>query len=92
LPKGDFPNAGGPPQKLPRAGSHERDWLSACRGGAAAMSNFGHSGAVMELLLLGNIASLVGKPFQYDPLAGRIPDNPEADRALRCPYREGWTL
>ena len=92
LPKGDFPNAGGPPQKLPRAGSHERDWLSACRGGAAAMSNFGHAGPAMELLMLGNIASLVGKPFQYDPLAGRIADNAEADRALRCAYREGWTL
>ena len=92
LPEKDFPNTGGPPQTLPRAGSHEREWLAACRGGPVPMSNFDHSGPAMELMLLGNVASLVGQPLAFDPVACKIAGNDEADRALRPPHREGWSL
>ncbi len=92
LPERDFPHAGGPPQSLPRSGSHEREWLGACKGGPAAFSNFDHSGPAVELLLLGNVATLVGKPLKFDPAAGKIADNEEADRALRPARREGWAL
>ena len=44
LPEKDFPDAGGPPQRLPRSGSHEREWVAACKGGPMPMSNFDHSG------------------------------------------------
>jgi len=92
LPESHFPNTGGPPQKMPRAGSHQREWAQACKGGPAPLSNFDHSGPAMELLLLGNVASLVEQPFQFDPVACKIPDNEEADRALRPEHREGWAL
>ena len=48
LPEADFPNTGGPPQTLPRAGSHEREWLAACRGGPTPLSNFDHTGPAVE--------------------------------------------
>lgn len=92
LPEKDFPKAGGPPQRLPRVGNHMEEWLQACKGGPTPMSNFDHSGPVMELLLLGNVASLVGQPFEFDPVACKIPNNEEADRALRPPRRQGWSL
>ena len=92
LPEGDFPDAGGPPQSLPRAGSHEREWLEACRGGSTPLSNFDHSGPAIELMLLGNVATLVGQPLAYDPARCRIVDNDAADRALRPERRKGWQL
>ena len=92
LPEKDFPNTGGPPQTLPRSGSHEREWVNACKGGPKPMSNFDHSGPVVELLLLGNVASLVDRPFEFDPLACTIPNDEEANRLLRPPYRNGWSL
>ena len=92
LPESDFPNAGGPPQSLPRAGSHEREWVQACKGGPVPLSNFDHSGPVIELLLLGHVATLVNQPLEFDPVACKIAGNQEADRALRPKHREGWSL
>lgn len=92
LPEGDFPDQGGPPQSLPRAGSHQREWLRACKGGSAALSNFDHSGPAIELMLSGNVATLVGRPLQFDPVACKVTDDEEADRALCPQHREGWSL
>ncbi len=92
LPEGDFPNQGGPPQSLPRAGSHEREWLQACTGKATPISNFDHSGPAIELMLLGNVATLVGRPLEFDPPTCTIVGNDEANRALRPKHREGWTV
>jgi hypothetical protein len=92
LPEKDFPNTGGPPRRLPRAGSHEREWQQACKGGSTPLSNFDHSGPAMELLLLGNVATLVGRPVVFDPLACRMVNDDEADRALRPPRRDGWPM
>ena len=92
LPESDFPNQGGPPRTLPRAGSHEREWLQACRRGPAPFSNFDHSGPAIELMLLGNVATLVGQPLEFDPVACKIAGHDEADRALRPEHREGWAV
>ena len=92
LPEKDFPNAGGPPQRLPRSGSHEREWVIACKGGPKPMSNFDHSGPVVELLLLGNVASLVDRPLEFDPVTCKLLGHEEADRMLLRPYRHGWSL
>jgi hypothetical protein len=91
LPEKDFPQAGGPPQRLPRSGSHEREWADACKGGPKPMSNFDHSGPVVELLLLGNVAALVARPLEFDPMAMKIVNDSEADALLRPTYRQGWS-
>jgi len=92
LPERDFPDSGGPPRTLPHVGSHEREWVHACKGGPAALSNFDHSGPMMELLLTANVATLVGQPLEFDPAACKIAGNEAADRALRPERRPGWAL
>ena len=43
-------------------------------------------------MLLWLVAYRAGKKIAYDPVAGRVTDNPEANAFLRRTYRAGWTL
>ena len=92
LPAADFPEPAGPPRTLPQVPGHEREWLAACRGNGTPLSSFNHSGPAMELLLLGNVATLFPEPLEFDPKACKIVNNAEADRLLRPPRRDGWAL
>jgi hypothetical protein len=93
LPLDRFPDQDGRPQRLPRAGSHEREWANACIGkGPKPFSNFDYAGPVLELLLLGNICTLLGRPIEFDPVACKILNDEESDRALRPPRRPGWEV
>lgn len=93
LPSGRTSDEEGPPQILPRSGSHEREWASACKGGAQAMSHFGYSGPLTEFLMLGNVATLFPEvELEFDPIATQIVNHPEADAALKRVYRRGWEL
>jgi hypothetical protein len=92
LPKADFPNASGPPHSLPSVAGHQQEWVAACKGGPAPLANFDHSGPAIELMLLGNVASLATQPLEFDPVACKITNNEEADRVLRTEHRPGWSL
>ncbi len=47
----------------------------------------------MELLLLGNVATMFPAVLEYDPRAGRIVNHEEASAALaRREVREGWSM
>ena len=56
------------------------------------MSNFDYAGPLAEFVLLGNVATLFDHAVEFDPIAMKIVNSPEADRALRREYREGWSL
>lgn len=88
----DFPNSSGPPQKLPHVEGHLQEWIQGCKGGTVPLSNFDHAGPVVELLLLGNVATLVGQRLEFDPVAMKVVNNAEADALLRPEYRQGWSL
>jgi len=104
LPERDFPNQGGPPQTIPASGAQPTisdgaadqqqftEWADACKGGRVPFSNFDYAAPATELLLLGNIATLIGEPLEFDPVACKITNNAEADRAIRPVRREGWSL
>jgi hypothetical protein len=92
LPEEKFKDFDRPPRSLPRSRGHEREWFDACRGGPPAMSNFDYAGPLAEFVLLGNVATLFGQQLEYDPVAMKIVNSPDADKALRREYREGWTL
>ena len=92
LPEEKFKDFQGPAPSLPRSRGHEREWLDACQGGPAAMSNFDYSGPLTEFVLLGNVATRFGKSIEYDPAAMKIVNLPEANAALKREYREGWSL
>ncbi|MHC4749612.1 MAG: Gfo/Idh/MocA family protein [Planctomycetota bacterium] len=92
LPVDKFKDFEGPPHKLPRARGHEQEWLNACRGGPAAMSNFDYAGPLAEFVLLGNVATLVGETIEFDPLEMKVVNNRQANAALEREYRLGWCL
>jgi hypothetical protein len=43
-------------------------------------------------LMLGNVATLIGQAFTYDPVTGQVFDKDAAQAALHQEYRQGWTL
>jgi hypothetical protein len=92
LPKEKFEGFAGPAPSLPRSRGHEKEWLEACQGGAAALSNFDYSGPLAEFVLLGNVATLFGKSIEYDPVAMQVIDLVETNAALEREYRAGWSL
>ena len=93
LPDEKFKDAlKGGPKTLPSSKGHYKDWLLACRGGEPAWANFDYAGPFSEFLMLGNIATQFDTELEYDPVAGKIVNSPEADRLLDYEYRKGWTL
>ena len=92
LPEGKYKDVDRNPQRSPRSGGHEREWLAACKGGPAAWSNFDYSGPLEELLMLGNVATQFPGKLRYDVIDGKILGNPEANQALMGHHRKGWTL
>jgi hypothetical protein len=90
---------GKPPRVLERSPGHHKEWLTACKGGPPAGSNFDISGPMAEVVLLGNIAVRMsqqlyekGLKLHYDGPNMKITNLPEANKYIRSEYREGWML
>ena len=71
---------------------HRLEWIEAAKGGPAALSNFEYAGPLAEVALLGNVALRAGKRIEWDSLAMRVPNAPEAEDLLRKSYRKGWEI
>ncbi len=82
-----------PPKTIPRVqGSHEQDWVRACKAGRKAGADFEYSGLLTEICLLGNIAKRVDARIEWDGPNMKVINLPEANKYVRTTYREGWTL
>lgn len=82
-----------PAKTLPRVnGSHEMDWVRACKTGQPAGSDFSYSGPLTETCLLGNIAKRVDTRIEWDAANMKVTNLPEANRYVRTEYRSGWSL
>lgn len=93
LPSKDFEGYAGPKETLPRSqAGHHQEWISACKGGPAALSNFDYATRLTETILLGNVVMQVGHKIEWDAHKMRAKHCPEADQYLRTEYRKGWTL
>jgi len=92
IPEEKFKGQGGRPRSLPRSPGHEKEWIEDAKGGPRAMSHFGYAGLLTEFVLLGNVATLFDRTLVYDPRAGKIVGDADADRVLRSEYRKGWVL
>jgi predicted dehydrogenase len=73
-------------------GTHEQNWIEACKGGPAASSNFDLAGPMTETVLLGTIAVRTGQKIYWDPANMKITNSAEANELVGRKYREGWTL
>ncbi len=80
------------PQTVRRVPNEDVEWVEACKGGPAALSNFDHSGPFTETVLLGNLAIRLGKKIAWDGPNMRALNAPEADQLIRRPYRRGWEI
>ena len=87
----DFNNVA---ETLPKAEKFDRchydEWIAACKGGPKAYSNFDNSGPLTEMVLLGNVALLAGKPIEWNAKKLRVTNNKAANRFLRKEYPKGW--
>ncbi len=81
-----------PPKTLPRVeGTHEGDWIRACKDGKPASSTFDYGGPLTEMALLGMIAiRMKNKILKWDTQNLRFTNNDEANKLLHIDYREGW--
>jgi hypothetical protein len=80
------------PQTLARRAGTWGEWYEACRGGEPAGCNFEWAGPLTDFVLLGNIAIRTGKMLHWDAQSGSFSDNPDANKFLQQPYRDGWSL
>jgi len=84
-----------PPKTLRRIqGSHQAEFLRACRGGEPANCNFDYAGPMNEILCLGHVALRMGpgKKLEWDGPAMKFRNAPEAEPFLRREYRKGWEM
>ena len=83
-----------PPKTIPRIkGSHEDDWLRACKDGTPACSTFEYGGALTEMALLGMIAIRVkDQRLEWDSQNLKFKNNAKANELLHIDYRSGWKL
>jgi hypothetical protein len=82
-----------PGESIPRVeGSHEMDWVRACKRGELAGAGFSYAGPLTEICQLGNVAQRVDARIQWDAASLRVTNLPEAQRYVRYPSREGWEL
>jgi len=82
-----------PEKTIPRVeGSHEQDWIRACKSGGRAGADFEYSGLLTEVCLLGNVARRVDARIEWDAENMKVTNLPEANKYIRTQYREGWSL
>ena len=82
-----------PAPVIPRCESnHFQEWVTACKGGRLAFSNFDHAGPLTEFVLLGNLAirAGAGKRVQWDGPNKRCTNLPELNQYVQRTYRAGW--
>ena len=93
IPEGRMKEYKLPPKTLPRVeGTHEQDWVRACKTGQRAGADFEYSALLTEICLLGNVAKRVDARIEWDGPAMKVTNLPEAQKYIQTPYREGWTL
>ncbi|MHC4740270.1 MAG: Gfo/Idh/MocA family protein [Planctomycetota bacterium] len=83
-----------PPKTILRVeGSHEQNWIDACKNGTQACSNFDYAGPMTETIVMGNLAIRnPGQKLEWDGENMKVTNVPEANQYVNEPYREGWTL
>ena len=81
-----------PEESIPNSIGHHAEWIKACKDGSPTTCNFDYSGALTEAVLLGNVAYRLGKKIEWDAVALKATNLPEADALIRKEYREGWEV
>ncbi|HVU26096.1 MAG TPA: Gfo/Idh/MocA family oxidoreductase [Opitutus sp.] len=82
-----------PPEDLGALDRHHAEWSTACKTGSPTRSDFAFAGPLTEAVLLGSVCiHNGGKLLHWDSANLRFTNDDQANRFLRYPYREGWSL
>jgi len=93
LPTELHQNAKKVPKTMKRSPGHYEEWVAACKGGPRPVSNFGYSGPLTEIVLLGVLALRApGQRLEWDSENLKVKNAPELNPFVRAEYRKGWTL
>jgi len=93
IPEAKMQAAERPEKTIPRVqGSHEQDWIRACKSGEPAGADFSYSGPLAEACCLGNIAQRVDTRIEWDAENMKVTNLPDANKYVREEYRSGWEL
>ncbi len=90
LPEKNFADFKRPPQTIAKSLGQHGEWIDACKTGKPTTCNFEYSGWLTEANHLGNVAFRTGKKLEWDPVALRARNAPEADKFIKREYRKGW--
>ncbi len=84
-----------PEKTIPRSPGIAEEWIQACKAGTKSTTDFSYSGPLTEMMLLGNIATLLQEKnttLEWDAEKMEITNLKEANELLHFKYRDGWTL
>lgn len=84
-----------PERKMPRVkGTHQDDFLRACKDGQPSCADFSYSGPLTEMVLLGCLAikAGTGRKVEWDSRSLRSANLPELNSLVRREHRKGWEL
>jgi len=81
-----------PSPSIPRSQGHHRDWITACKGGPPASSNFDYAARLTEIVLLGVVALRAGTTIYWNGPEMKAANAPEADPLVRGYFRKGWEI
>jgi predicted dehydrogenase len=84
-----------PAKSLSRVrGTHQDDFLRACKDGNPSCADFSYSGPLTEMVLLGCLAikAGVGKRVDWNAEKAECMNLPEVNALVKREYRPGWTL
>ncbi|MEX2212636.1 MAG: Gfo/Idh/MocA family oxidoreductase [Phycisphaeraceae bacterium] len=80
------------PRTIMRVPNEDAEFVAACKGGPAALSNFDYAGAFSEMVLLGNVAIRAGEKIEWDGKNMKVKNSKNAQQYVQRDYRKGWTL
>ena len=84
-----------PKKTIPRSPGIYLEWINAIKNNTKSTTDFSYSGALTEVMLLGNIAVKMAEKntiLQWDPVKFEFPNLPEANSLLTKQYKTGWSL
>jgi hypothetical protein len=84
-----------PAKLIPRIkGSHQSDFLRACRGGAPACAHFDYSVRLTEIVLLASLATIAGpgRKLEWDGPRMQCTNLPELNQYVKRESRPGWEV
>ena len=84
-----------PEKTIPRSPGIHEEWIEACKAGKKSTTDFSYAGALTEMMLLGNIATLMQDKnmiLEWDAKKMEITNQKEANDLLHFDYRKGWEL